>query len=303
MSLREQMLRSLPFSPSELDMLIWSAGLRYKTYYIEKRQAGKYRQVSQPTPEVKLLQRWLIKNFFHKLPIHDSACAYRNGVGLAKNVLPHAGNRFLLKIDFSNFFPSIKSAHFVEFMRRHGYNDADIDVARMICFRRERSELFLAIGAPSSPLISNVMMYALDCSIAIAAKELGVVYSRYADDLSFSCNSPNILKRIEQLLPGMIDNHSITPLKINSEKTVHASKKNGRNITGLNITPDGNLSVGHDRKRLLRSQIHHYITGRMQADEVESLRGYLAFLQSVEPMHLNRLMAKYGRSIDALISL
>jgi RNA-directed DNA polymerase len=278
-------------------MLIWSAPLRYKVYYIAKRQPGRFRQIAQPTPEVKLLQRWLIENYFNKFPVHKSAKAYRIGVGLSDNVKPHADNRFLLKIDFKNFFPSIKDEHFVSFMREHGETPEDIDVVRNICFRRERGEgsLQLAIGAPSSPLLSNILLHSFDSQIDLFAKANAVTYTRYADDLSFSCNHHGILSKMLLEIPGMIKNNCLVPLEINEEKTVHASKKNGRRVTGLNITPDGKISVGQERKRLLRAQIHRYKNGNLPQDEIEGIRGYLAFLNSVEPEHLTRLVRKYGR--------
>jgi RNA-directed DNA polymerase len=289
------MLLSLPFSFDELEMLIWSAPLRYKTYSIPKKQAGKFRQISQPTPEVKLLQRWLNENFLSKFPVHDAAQAYRARIGLAANVKPHAKNRFLLKMDFIDFFPSIHASHFVEFMRAHKVIAEDIDIARHICFKRDRGELRLAIGAPSSPLLSNILLYSLDREIAALARRLEIVYTRYADDLSFSCTTPNILREFEAALPELIAKSATVPLEINREKTVHASKKNGRTITGINITPEGRLSVGQERKRLLRAQIYRFTQGKLTSDEIESLRGYLAFLNSVEPEHLARLVSKYGR--------
>ncbi len=277
-------------------MLIWSAPLRYKTYSIPKRQAGKFRQVSQPTPEVKLLQRWLIANFFPRFQIHKAATAYRLGVGLVANVQPHAKNRFLLKIDFSDFFPSIKSKHFVQFMRSFSFSAEDIDIARHICFKRnqDNGDLHLAIGAPSSPILSNLMLHSLDLALWKFAADREVTFTRYADDLSFSCNTPNVLQEVEAALPELIATNCIIPLQINVSKTVHASKKNGRTITGLVITPQGNLSVGLARKKLLRSQIYRYKTGILPVEEIEPLRGYIAFLNSVEPSHVQRMVSRYG---------
>jgi RNA-directed DNA polymerase len=294
--LRDRLLQALPFSAGELDMLIWSAPLRYKTYWIEKRQPGKYRQISQPTPEVKLLQRWLINNFFSKFPVHNAARAYREGIGLAANVQPHAKNRFLLKVDFKEFFPSIKANHFVEFMRSNGCTPEDIDVSRYICFKRDRvqGELHLAIGAPSSPMLSNIMLCNLDSEIARLAEDHAVTYTRYADDLSFSCAETNVLRRIEVALPDLIKESCVVPLEINPQKTIHASKKNGRTITGIVITPEGDLSVGYQRKRLLRAQIYRYKIGTLPSEDIECLRGYIAFLNSIEPDHIRRLVAKYG---------
>jgi len=296
LSLRDRILKALPFSGGELDMLIWSAPHRYKHFEIAKRQHGAYRKISQPTPEVKLLQRWLVNNYLNQFPVHRSATAYRRRIGLAANVLPHSKNRFLFKIDFSDFFPSIKSSHFVEFMRLHKQTSEDIDVARHICFKhdRKKGELQLAIGAPSSPLLSNVMMYRLDTELANMAEANQVVYTRYADDLSFSCANPNILQLIEKELVDIIYHNSIVPLVINSNKTVHSSKKNGRVITGIVITPEGNLSVGRERKRLLRAQIHRFKCGNLPPEEIAAVSGYVAFLHSVEPTHLHRLVTNFG---------
>ena len=236
------------------------------------------------------------ENYFNNFPLLKAAREYRNGAGLLDNVKPHANNRFLLKIDFSEFFPSIKAEHFVSFMRSYGEAPADIDVARHICFKRDKAKgtLQLAIGAPSSPLLSNILLHSLDSQIELFTSSHSVTYTRYADDLSFSCGSAGILTKIESALPEIIEKHCIIPLKINKEKTTHASKKNGRRITGLNITPEGSISVGQERKRLLRSQVHKYKTGALPAEETEALRGYLAFLNSVEPTHLSRLVKIYG---------
>ncbi|MEW6022164.1 MAG: retron St85 family RNA-directed DNA polymerase [Pseudomonadota bacterium] len=297
---------TLPFSASELDMLIWSAPLRYKVYYIKKRRPGEYRQIAQPTPEIKLIQRWLVLNYFSKFPVHKVAKAYKYGTGLKDNVEPHINNRFLLKVDFQDFFPSINADHFESFMERHGERSEDIDVARNICFKRQQGTglLNLAIGAPSSPLLSNIMLYTLDQEIQALAQANSVTYTRYADDLSFSCNEPGVLTRILSTLPEVISASSQVPLRLNSEKTVHASKKRGRVITGLVVTSDGKISVGQQRKRLLRAEIHHYKLGIMPAEDVEKLRGYLAYLNSVEPEHISRLKGSFGDEvIDSLFPL
>lgn len=296
MSLRDRLLNSLPFDSTELDLLLWSAPLRYKTYYIKKRQPNQYREVSQPTPEVKLLQRWLANHELNDFPVHVSAKAYRRGIGLVENVHPHLPNQYLLKIDFQNFFPSIKAAHLYRFLAEAGINEMDSHLMRQILLKRTKgtSSLALAIGAPSSPLVSNILLYKLDCAIAAAADELRVAYTRYADDLSFSTSTPGVLSNLEKQLPKLISHNCDIPLKINDGKTVHASKKNGRRITGLNITPQGTISIGLSRKKLLRAQIYRFSKGVLDEEMTQSLKGYLAYLASVEPEHLIRLSSFYG---------
>jgi RNA-directed DNA polymerase len=299
MSLRSRLEKSLPFSRKEIDLLVLSAPMRYKTYQIPKKTPGKFREVSQPSAEVKLLQRWLTSNVLVNLEIHDAAKAYRDGTGLVKNVDPHKNNRYLLKLDFENFFPSISSGHFYEFMDGRGYDHDDLTVMSRIFFKNDRrsASLRLAIGAPSSPMLSNILLYTLDVAIGNFCDGLNITYTRYADDLSFSTCSPGVLNQVEKNIEHLIKNNCIIDLKINQEKTIHASKKNGRKITGLVITSDNKISIGLQQKRLLRAQIDYFRKGLLTQEKIDSLKGYIAFLDSVEPDHLQRLVKRYGVDI------
>lgn len=303
MSLRNRLEKSLPFSKKEIDLLVLSAPMRYKTYQIPKKSPGKFREVSQPTAEVKLLQRWLISNVLTNFEIHDAAKAYRDDTGLLKNVEPHKNHRFLLKLDFENFFPSISSGHFYEFMDGRGYDYDDLTVMSRIFFKNDRrsASLRLAIGAPSSPMLSNILLYSLDIAISNFCKDLNITYTRYADDLSFSTTSPGVLNQVEKNIEHIIKDNCIIDLKVNKEKTIHASKKNGRKITGLVITSDNKVSVGLQQKRLLRAKIDHFRKGLLNQEAIDSLKGYIAFLDSVEPDHLQRLIKRYG--IDTMRQL
>ena len=51
--------------------VVRTANYRYRTYYIPKRTEGK-RKISHPSPELKLLQRWVVENVFTHFPVHDS---------------------------------------------------------------------------------------------------------------------------------------------------------------------------------------------------------------------------------------
>jgi RNA-directed DNA polymerase len=299
MLLKQRLLTALPFSETELNLLIETAPFRYKEYQIAKREEGQFRKISQPTPEIKLLQTWLIDNEFQKFPIHAAAKAYKRHTGLIDNVLPHKNNRFLLKIDFENFFPSITSEKFKQFMIGGLYDEQEINLLCKVFFKNDRAtrSLRLAIGAPSSPALSNILLYPLDEAINTKCIEMGITYTRYADDISFSTNQPNRLNDLVPLIPGLINEASPVDLIINTKKTVHASKKNGRRITGLILTSDNQVSIGRDRKRLLRVQIHRFSIGALAANEKESLRGYLAFLNSVEPDHIKRLKSSYGEEL------
>ena len=70
-------------------------------------------------------------------------------------------------------------------------------------------------------------------------------------------------------------------------------------MTGLVLTSDGKVSVGRAKKREVRTQIYLYGRGTLDAKEVSYLRGYLAYINSVEPSYLQALEKKFGRELIA----
>ena len=122
-------------------------------------------------------------------------------------------------------------------------------------FNRESHGLELSIGAPSSPLISNVMLYEFDRLVHDFCIGADISYTRYADDISFSTNTPEILRDCKSHVEKVLRDLRYPTLTLNQQKTIETSKKRGRRITGLTITGDGQVSVGRERKRELRVQI------------------------------------------------
>jgi RNA-directed DNA polymerase len=123
---------------------------------------------------------------------------------------------------------------------------------------------------------------------------LKVNYTRYADDLSFSAARSEDLQHVEQAVLHWCD-ISVSPrLTVNQKKTVRASKRDSRRVTGLILTNDRKISLGRDAKRTIRATMHRFATGRLAPDDILKLRGMLAYVNSVEPIFLRRLRKKYG---------
>jgi retron-type reverse transcriptase len=286
----------------ELLRLIRSAPYRYKVYRIPKRAPGEFRTIAQPAREVKALQYWVMKHVLNKFAVHPSATAYRKHVSIVRNAKPHARGRFLLKMDFKDFFPSLKAADFRAFLERQG-TDLDLDeisALSNILFWVQKGgvpELCLSIGAPSSPLLSNVLMMSFDRNIADLCNARNMKYTRYADDLSFSATRSEDLQHIEQAVLSWCDTSVSPRLAVNRKKTVRVSKRESRRVTGLVLTNDRKISIGRDAKRTIRATMHHFATGRLAPDDILKLRGMLAYVNSVEPTFLRRLRKKYGPEV------
>jgi hypothetical protein len=306
MSLFDKMLRELPFSADELNDLIATAQYRYKVYQIPKRQPNQFRTIAQPSPEIKLIQRWLINSTLLTLPIHKVAMAYREGRSIADHAALHAKNRFLLKMDFKNFFPSISVVdvrkHLLE-VGKMSTEDARV-ISMLVCWRdKTKGKLCLSIGAPSSPLLSNTMLYAFDKQIVQLCKTHKVLYSRYADDLAFSTNKEDELSEIAKQVQSICDDFDYPKLEINHKKTVSTSRAFRRVLVGLVLTPDGSISLGREKKRRLRSQLYRFSQDRLDVVDIPALRGELAFAWSVESIFINSLLRQFGTDVFRKLDL
>ena len=83
-------------------------------------------------------------------------------------------------------------------------------------------------------------------------------------------------------------------VSLNQDKTVNVSKKNQRTLTGLRLSNDGAVSIGRDKKRKLRAIMHAFSQNQLLAEEVNQLRGKLAFVFSVDPEFVTTLLKKYN---------
>lgn len=286
-------------SDQDLDKIIRTAPERYKTYPIPKRNGSGNRMISQPAREVKFMQRILMEQVLSRFPVHDSASAYKPGASILKNARVHAQSGPILKIDFENFFPSIRETDWANLAASSGLDEEDIWISSRLFFKRDprRRGLRLSIGAPSSPLMSNILMYSIDQRIDEEVAGDPVRYTRYADDLTFSAPRTGFLNTVEKQLRKILRESPYPILKINTAKTVYATKKFRRQVTGLILTNDGSVSVGRDRKRNLFAAVHNHLKGGAEAERVRETLGLIAFVSSVEDDFMARLKRKYGDDV------
>jgi RNA-directed DNA polymerase len=292
MDLITRLVEEFPFSEREVIELLQSAPARYKVHTIKKRNGRGTREIAQPTLEVKIIQRWALSEYVERLPVHEAAMAYRRGLGIKNHAEKHAANNYLLKLDFKDFFPSIRLrdlvAHFNIFSDIPPNEIAQL--ARLFCwYRKPAGHLRLSIGAPSSPALSNTVMYCFDKAISTYCHELDITYTRYADDLAFSTNKPKTLDRIHQLVQKTCREMPYPRLTLNTKKTVFTSKKRERQLTGIILANSGLISLGREKKREIRAMAHRYSLGKLDAESIQRLRGLLAFAHSIEPGFLDSI--------------
>ena len=303
MKVSDLICRHFSFSTAELRVYALTCPFRYKTYPIDKRNSTKKRWISQPSKDLKAVQRLILSEFLTpKLKIHDAAKAYKADTNILDNAKPHLKNRYLLKMDFRDFFPSICARDFIEYLMSKGIAQDHVEASLLarIFFKNEKGDLLLSIGSPGSPIISNALLFHFDEIVSALCQKNGISYTRYSDDITFSTNVRKILftwpEKIETILNGL----KSPQLKLNSEKTVFSSKKFNRHVTGVTISNDGMASIGRDKKRALRTRV--YNASSLNNDEIASLRGYISFANQVESNFVSRLWKKYPDQMKTIFS-
>jgi hypothetical protein len=242
------------------------------------------------------MQRWMTRNIVSRFPIHDAAMAYRRSISIRDNARAHVSSNFMLHMDFADFFHSLTYSDVTRLLHQRREFVAwpldanDVMIAGQILCRNGR----LTIGAPSSPSISNALLYDFDIYWHDFTSRLGVVYTRYADDLTFSSNEPEVLRHVEDHLSSQHIHPGELRLRINKKKSYNVSKKKARRVTGLVLTSDTRVSLGRAKKREIRTIV--YLSQSQPHDRQlrERARGYVALAHGLEPRFFASLVRKFG---------
>ncbi len=198
----------LGITAAELDWFADLKGLAYKrsertrlahySYRVLAKGGGGVRVIEAPKQRLKAIQRQILAEILEKIPPHAAAQGFVKGRSILSFAAPHTGRRVLLRMDLSDFFPSIGAARIQTLFRTAGYPETVADLLAGICtnavprrmLRGEARALYgrphLPQGAPTSPAIANLCMYRADCRLTGLARAGGAAYTRYADDIAFS---------------------------------------------------------------------------------------------------------------------
>lgn len=287
---------------SDLMRIAVSAPARYKVYGIPKRQGGT-RVIAQPSRELKIIQRYIIDGVLSKLPVHRAALAYVDGKNIADNASLHRRSSCILKLDFKDFFPSIRVKDW-ESYAKHNLPEMDQNDVRLLSYlmfwgKGSQEPKVLSIGAPTSPMLSNILCFTLDRRLNEAAHAEKVKYTRYADDITASAANVERLLGFEKAARAIVKKMQSPKFSFNEDKRGVYTLGQRRMVTGLVITPEKKISMGRDRKRLVSAMLHNFVNETLPEAKIPVLRGYVSFANAVEPDFLRRMEEKYGTHVFA----
>ena len=237
--------------------------------------------------------------------------AYRKKFSVKDNAFKHKDNCYFLKLDFENFFPSIKFRDFwpliLEWHKTYKVcwemNNDVKELIKKTCFYKKED---LPIGYPSSPIISNIVMFNFDSILerkfsSEKAKYGNVIYTRYADDLVFSTDITGASNDIFSFVKDVVKTLSTPKLKLNNKKTRFSSRTGGSAfITGLRVCRDGHLTIHRKYKDRIRRLFFLFKKDLISEQDCLSLKGHVNYIRYVDPAFYNKLQRKYFEYIDNL---
>lgn len=318
----DALAKALGVSIPELRWLAFHRVVESRSHYhfwsIPKRDGSK-RLITAPKPDLKKAQRWLLRNVFEKLPVHQAAHGFLSARSIATNAAVHAGADVIVKVDVKDFFPTVTFRRIKGMLRKAGLPEHVATLIALISTEPEREvvsfrneTLYVAKGdrscpqgAPTSPAVTNAICLRLDRRMSGLARVMGFRYTRYADDLAFSYQKPDDTARapVGALLRGVNAILSSEGFRIHKKKTAVMRGGMSQRITGLVVNRPNNdgvppARVPRDVIRRVKAAIFNREKGRPhQEDEsLAELRGMAAFIHMADPKRGRALLDR----IDAL---
>ncbi|MEC4892936.1 MAG: reverse transcriptase domain-containing protein [Oscillatoria sp. PMC 1051.18] len=303
LSTAAEIATAMEITVGQLRFLAFSRRTSQISHYIRfkiPKKTGGERLISAPMPRLKQAQHWMLTNILEKIEPHAAAHGFRQERSIVTNAQPHVGAEIVINFDLKDFFPSISYKRVKGLFRSFGYSEAAATIFALLSTQPEieeveldgktyyvaQTERHLPQGSPASPAITNLLCRRLDRRLTRMAQELDFVYTRYADDLTFSCGSDNpricnLLRRVESIVAH-------EGLTINQEKTRILRKSRQQEVTGIVVNEYPNI----DRKTLKRFRATLFqmekdgIAGKKWGnsdDVLMAIAGFANFVKMVNP--------------------
>ena len=244
----------------------------YHNVFIPKSDGTK-RKLSVPDLILKNVQRSIVDNILAYYPISKYATAYKVGSSVQKNARPHINKKKILKLDIEGFFDNIIYSRVKDVVF---YEDKFSEPIRilltMLCYYRES----LPQGAPTSPAITNIIMYDFDERIGAYCSERGIAYTRYCDDMTFSgeFDEREIITLVREELRKL-------GLFLKNRKTALINNSKRQTVTGIVVNEKINITKEYKKK--IRQEIYYIekfgLENHAKNQGITDVNGYLVSLQ------------------------
>lgn len=266
----------------------------YNTFTIKKPSGGE-RYIEDPAAPLKKIQRQLNGYLQAKCHLCRTPAAFGFMIavkadsdprGVRHNARKHLGASYMLNMDFDAFFHTVSAEQVNRVFggKVYDFNDSLAQLLTQLC----TYQLRLPMGAPTSPVLSNLASIELDQDLLALAHNRQWHYTRFVDDLTFSGRVPFDLHDV-QLITNMA---SVYGYVVNSDKTRLLGASADKEVTGikvgkhrLELTDDLLADIHRDLEKLRTIHETQYQSGyentKWVTDFEQHVRGQLAFAKDI----------------------
>lgn len=283
-----------------------------RTHYVRfevAKKSGGTRELWAPMPALAAAQEWVLRELLDRVPVHDAAHGFRTGRSTLTNARAHVGQDLVVNLDLVDFFPTITFPRVKGVFRQLGYSPAVATVLALLCTEAPRRRVryagterwvargprALPQGACTSPALSNLVARRLDARLTGIADKLGWTYTRYADDLTFSC-PPEAADKVGYLMARIRHIAQDEGFAVNEAKTRVQRRSARQSVTGIVV--NDRPGVPRETVRRLRAILHRAKTEGLAAQNREGhpdfeawVKGMVAYVAMVSPEKGERLRA------------
>ena len=262
----------------------------YTSFEIPKKNGGT-RTIKAPSGKLKSIQKKLASEleryqqdiWASKRIKLNMSHGFQKNKSIITNARIHRNKKYVLNIDLQDFFDSFHFGRVRGFFQKNRDFALPIEVATVLaqltCY-----EGCLPQGAPTSPIITNLVCQILDNRLLAIAKRYKLDYTRYADDLTFSTNDKTFVEHKDEFLHAIQKEIEHAGFKVNENKTRLAYKDSQQKVTGLVVNEKVNVAQEYYRKT--KSMAHSlYKTGKFTIDgevgTLQQLEGRFSFINQL----------------------
>ena len=287
----------LSIDEAEVKDIIANKNRYYISYPIKKRNKKKMRFIDAPQAELKIIQTAILKKILYKYRAHPIATGFIKNKSAIDGAKKHLGQKVLLCVDIHNFFGSIKISqvtNLLAYLLPKKKEFAGL-VKDQVKFHKEVNILAELLtyksrvpqGAPTSPVISNLICLSIDKRLKALEKTFKCTVSRYADDIAVSSKDTLQIKELIHELKTILASRGF---RLNKEKTRVIRSNKRMQVTGIVVNDI--TSVPKKFWRGLRAKLHNAKLDQTQFDtaQYQKVRGQIEWIRALNPSRGNQLL-------------
>jgi retron-type reverse transcriptase len=268
-------------------------GRNYVSYRIKKRDGKRTRRIDAPLPELKAIQRKILRKIFYNYKAHPIAHGFIKNRSPRTNAECHIGKKCVVQVDIQDFFPSItttKVQGLLTFLFKH-QDLFDIPdepdtalIAKVLCLNGVVPQ-----GSPASPALTNLLCFPLDAELEKLQKRFDCTITRYADDITASTDNVEVVGELLRSIKHLL---LYNGFKVNGKKVKISKYFKRQQITGIVVNEK--LNTPKISWRNLRAALHQSAKITVSEKTQQQLRGQIEWLKSLNPTRGDQFIKQFG---------